>query len=136
MIDEKKEKSKILVQRQTLLHTLQQSMQKIVQDKVPKNNIVKEKANFTVNSTMQNAVKNVLNKTTKNFRYNYKRAKERRQIDDLNFRLDRVLRLIRPHYSSDGYMDVVRALQNVSYFEKLDWINQAERKYDKHRSNT
>ena len=38
MIDEKKEKSKILIQRQTLLHTLQQSMQKIVQDKVPKNN--------------------------------------------------------------------------------------------------
>lgn len=129
MIDEKKSKDKIDSRQtiqQSLLHTLQQS----IQDKLLENKISKEEANSTVKFT----VDKIVNKTAKNFKINYRQAKERRKADDLQFRLDRILRIMRPRFSSDRYMDILRGIGEASYYEKLDFIAKMERLYDKHRT--
>lgn len=129
MIDEKKSKDKIVSRQtiqQSLLHTLQQS----IQDKLLENKISKEEANSTVKFT----VDKIVNKTAKNFKINYRQAKERRRADDLQFRLDRILRIMRPRFSSDRYMDILRSIGEASYYEKLDFIAKMERMYDEHRT--
>ena len=102
MIDEKNSKDKIVIRQsiqQSLLHTLQQC----IHDNVLQNKINKEKAKFTVKFTVDHLVK----KTAKNFNMNYRMAKERAKVDEMQFRLDRILRMMRPNFSTENYKDII-----------------------------
>jgi len=80
--------------------------------------------NLTKNSKN---IQNIISKTTKNFNINYRRSIDSRKRDEEKHRLDRVLRIIKPWYSEDGYMDILRGLQKASHFEKLDFIRNMEK---------
>ena len=129
MIDEKNSKDKIVSRQsiqQSLLHTLQQC----IDDNVLQNKNNKEKAKSTVKFTVDRLVK----KTAKNFNMNYRMAKERAKVDEMQFLLDRILRMMRPKFSTENYKDIIIGLQSASYYEKLDFIIEMEKKYDKHRT--
>jgi len=140
MIDEKKSKDKIVSRQsiqQSLRHTLANSIDKLQVKNISKENKVNDAANFTVNSTAkQNAIKSIVSKTTKNFNVNYRNAKERRRTDDMQFRLDRILRKIRPNYSEQNYMQLLRNLQEASFYEKYDFIIEMEKTLAQHNSIT
>ena len=144
MIDEKKSKDKIVSRRsiqQSLRHTLAKSLDKLQVNNLSKENKVKSTVNFTANFTVdheakQNAVKSIVSKTTKNFNVNYRNAKERRRTDDMQFRLDRILRKIRPNYSEQNYMQLLRNLQEASFYEKYDFIIEMEKTLAQHNSIT
>ena len=123
MIDNKIEKNKIVSRRsiqQSLRHTLAKSIDKLQVKNISKENKVNNAANFTVNSTVrQNAVQNIVSKTTKNFNVNYRNAKERRRTDDMQFRLDRILRKIRPNYSEQNYIDLLRNLRKHRFMKNM-----------------
>jgi len=135
MIDEKNLKDKIVSRQsiqQSLRHTLANSIDKLLTNNISKENKVNSTAKFTANFTVDqdarsNAVKNIVNKTTKNFNVNYRNAKERRRTDDMQFRLDRILRKIRPKYSEQNYMDLLRGLQEVSFYQKYEFIIEMEK---------
>jgi len=142
MIDEKNSKDKIVSRQsiqQSLRHTLAKSIDKLLVNNLSKENKVKSTVNFTANFTVdhearQNAVKSIVSKTTKNFNVNYRNAKERRRTDDMQFRLDRILRKIRPRYSEQNYMQLLRNLQEASFYEKYDFIIEMEKTLAKHNS--
>lgn len=140
MIDEKKSKDKIVIRQsiqQSLRHTLANSIDKLQVKNISKENKVNDAANFTVNFTAkQNAIKSIVSKTTKNFNVNYRNAKERRRTDDMQFRLDRILRKIRPNYSEQNYMQLLRNLQEASFYEKYDFIIEMEKTLAQHNSIT
>mgnify|MGYP003134144878 FL=1 len=140
MIDNKIEKNKIVSRQsiqQSLRHTLAKSIDKLQVKNISKENKVNDAANFTVNSTVrQNAVQNIVSKTTKNFNVNYRNAKERRRTDDMQFRLDRILRKIRPNYSEQNYIQLLRNLQEASFYEKYDFIIEMEKTLAKHNRIT
>tara|TARA_R100001480_G_scaffold3315_1_gene8896 strand:+ start:645 stop:1067 length:423 start_codon:yes stop_codon:yes gene_type:complete len=140
MIDEKNSKDKIVSRQsiqQSLRHTLANSIDKLQVKNISKENKVNDAANFTVNSTAkQNAIKSIVSKTTKNFNVNYRNAKERRRTDDMQFRLDRILRKIRPNYSEQNYMQLLRNLQEASFYEKYDFIIEMEKTLAQHNSIT
>ena len=140
MIDEKNSKDKIVNRQsiqQSLRHTLANSIDKLQVKNISKENKVNDAANFTVNSTAkQNAIKSIVSKTTKNFNVNYRNAKERRRTDDMQFRLDRILRKIRPNYSEQNYMQLLRNLQEASFYEKYDFIIEMEKTLAKHNRIT
>lgn len=135
MIDEKNSKDKIASRQsiqQSLRHTLANSIDKLLTNNISKENKVNSTAKFTANFTVDqdarsNAVKNIVSKTTKNFNVNYRNAKERRRTDDMQFRLDRILRKIRPKYSEQNYMDLLRGLQEVSFYQKYEFIIEMEK---------
>ena len=140
MIDEKNSKDKIVSRQsiqQSLRHTLANSIDKLQVKNISKENKVNDAANFTVNFTAkQNAIKSIVSKTTKNFNVNYRNAKERRRTDDMQFRLDRILRKIRPNYSEQNYMQLLRNLQEASFYEKYDFIIEMEKTLAQHNSIT
>ena len=144
MIDNKIEKNKIVSRQsiqQSLRHTLANSIDKLLVNNLSKENKVKSTVNFTANFTvdheaMQNAIKYIVSKTTKNFNVNYRNAKERRRTDDMQFRLDRILRKIRPNYSEQNYMQLLRNLQEASFYEKYDFIIEMEKTLAQHNSIT
>ena len=144
MIDEKNSKDKIVSRQsiqQSLRHTLAKSIDKLLVNNLSKENKVKSTVNFTANFTVdhearQNAVKSIVSKTTKNFNINYRNAKERRRTDDMQFRLDRILRKIRPNYSEQNYMQLLRNLQEASFYEKYDFIIEMEKTLAQHNSIT
>ena len=144
MIDNKIEKNKIVSRQsiqQSLRHTLAKSIDKLLVKNISKENKVKSTVNFTANFTVdhearQNAVQNIVSKTTKNFNVNYRNAKERRRTDDMQFRLDRILRKIRPRYSEQNYMQLLRNLQEASFYEKYDFIIEMEKTLAQHNSIT
>jgi len=140
MIDEKNSKDKIVSRQsiqQSLRHTLAKSIDKLQVKNIRKEKKVNDAANFTVNSTAkQNAIKSIVSKTTKNFNVNYRNAKERRRTDDMQFRLDRILRKIRPNYSEQNYMQLLRNLQEASFYEKYDFIIEMEKTLAQHNSIT
>lgn len=140
MIDEKKSKDKIVSRQsiqQSLRHTLANSIDKLQVKNISKENKVKSTVNFTANFTAkQNAIKSIVSKTTKNFNVNYRNAKERRRTDDMQFRLDRILRKIRPNYSEQNYMQLLRNLQEASFYEKYDFIIEMEKTLAQHNSIT
>jgi len=144
MIDEKNSKDKIVSRQsiqQSLRHTLAKSIDKLLVNNLSKENKVKSTVNFTANFTVdhearQNAVKSIVSKTTKNFNINYRNAKERRRTDDMQFRLDRILRKIRPRYSEQNYMQLLRNLQEASFYEKYDFIIEMEKTLAQHNSIT
>ena len=144
MIDNKIEKNKIVSRQsiqQSLRHTLANSIDKLLVNNLSKENKVKSTVNFTANFTVdheakQNAIKSIVSKTTKNFNVNYRNAKERRRTDDMQFRLDRILRKIRPNYSEQNYMQLLRNLQEASFYEKYDFIIEMEKTLAQHNSIT
>lgn len=140
MIDEKNSKDKIVSRQsiqQSLRHTLANSIDKLQVKNISKENKVKSTVNFTANFTAkQNAIKSIVSKTTKNFNVNYRNAKERRRTDDMQFRLDRILRKIRPNYSEQNYMQLLRNLQEASFYEKYDFIIEMEKTLAQHNSIT
>lgn len=71
-------------------------------------------------------VKQLIRKTTKHLNPNYRRAIDRRQIDEPSWRLDRIMRKIRPGYSVDGYKRLMTAVWRLSDFERKLWIRQME----------
>ena len=144
MIDEKNSKDKIVSRQsiqQSLRHTLAKSIDKLQVKNISKENKVKSTVNFTANFTVdhearQNAVKSIVSKTTKNFNVNYRNAKERRRTDDMQFRLDRILRKIKHQYSEQNYMQLLRNLQEASFYEKYDFIIEMEKTLAQHNSIT
>jgi hypothetical protein len=64
-------------------------------------------------------IKDLISKTTKFTNINYKNSIDSRRRDEDKHRLDRVMRTIKPWYSEDGYMDIIRGLQQASHFEKV-----------------
>ena len=140
MIDNKIEKNKIVSRQsiqQSLRHTIAKSLDKLQVNNLSKENKVNSTANFTANFTVrQNAVQNIVSKTTINFNVNYRNAKERRRTDDMQFRLDRILRKIRPNYSEQNYMQLLRNLQEASFYEKYDFIIEMEKTLAQHNRIT
>jgi len=136
MIDNKIQKNKIVSRQsiqQSLRQTLAESIDKLLVNNLSKENKVKSTVNFTANFTVrQNAVQNIVSKTTKNFNVNYRNAKERRRTDDMQFRLDRLLRKLRPNYSELDYMDLLRSLQVASFYQKYEFIIEMEKKLAQH----
>lgn len=136
MIDNKIQKNKIVSRQsiqQSLRQTLAESIDKLLVNNLSKENKVNSTAKFTANFTVrQNAVQNIVSKTTKNFNVNYRNAKERRRTDDMQFRLDRILRKIRPRYSEQNYMELLRGLQEASYYQKYDFIIEMEKTLAQH----
>ena len=109
-------------------------------------NIDKDKASYTASYTascteeprkdFSKEINKLVSKAAKFTSYNYVNAINQRKRDDQQFRLNRLLRKMRPHYSEDGYMDVVRAIQKASHFERLDFILKMERVYFKKHNRT
>ena len=136
MIDNKIQKNKIVSRQsiqQSLRQTLAESIDKLLVNNLSKENKVNSTAKFTANFTVrQNAVQNIVSKTSKNFNVNYRNAKERRRTDDMQFRLDRILRKIRPNYSEQNYMQLLRNLQEASFYEKYDFIIEMEKTLAQH----
>ena len=126
MIDNKIQKNKIVSRQsiqQSLRQTLAESIDKLLVNNLSKENKVNSTAKFTANFTVKkNAVQSIVSKTTKNFNVNYRNAKERRRTDDMQFRLDRILRKIRPRYSEQNYMELLRGLQEASYYQKCQTL--------------
>ena len=140
MIDNKIEKNKIVSRQsiqQSLRHTLANSIDKLLVNNLSKENKVKSTVNFTANFTVdheakQNAIKSIVSKTTKNFNVNYRNAKERRRADDMQFRLDRILRKLRPQYSEQNYIVLLKSLQDASFYQKYDFIIEMEKTFAQH----
>tara|TARA_X000001316_G_C912435_1_gene27460 strand:+ start:463 stop:876 length:414 start_codon:yes stop_codon:yes gene_type:complete len=136
MIDNKIQKNKIVSRQsiqQSLRQTLAESIDKLLVNNLSKENKVNSTAKFTANFTVKkNAVQSIVSKTTKNFNVNYRNAKERRRTDDMQFRLDRILRKIRPRYSEQNYMELLRGLQEASYYQKYDFIIEMEKTLAQH----
>jgi hypothetical protein len=81
-------------------------------------------------------IKDLISKTTKFTNINYKNSIDSRRRDEDKHRLDRVMRTIKPWYSEDGYMDIIRGLQQASHFEKLDFIRNMEKAIVERRKAT
>tara|TARA_R110002126_G_scaffold35029_1_gene108076 strand:- start:10 stop:468 length:459 start_codon:yes stop_codon:yes gene_type:complete len=97
------------------------------------------KASCTASSPWTKNSKNIqdiISKTSKNFNVNYRNSIDSRRQDEYKYRLDKVLRTIKPWYSEDGYMDILRSLQRASHFEKIDFIRNMEKVVAKRRKTT
>jgi len=81
-------------------------------------------------------IKDLISKTTKFTNINYKNSIDSRRRDEDKHRLDRVMRTIKSWYSEDGYMDIIRGLQQASHFEKLDFIRNMEKAIVERRKAT
>ena len=81
-------------------------------------------------------IEDLISKTTKFTNINYKNSIDSRRRDEDKHRLDRVLRIVKPWYSEDGYMDILRSLQKASQFEKIDFIMNMEKAVAKRRKAT
>jgi hypothetical protein len=81
-------------------------------------------------------IEDLISKTTKFTNINYKNSIDSRRRDEDKHRLDRVMRTIKPWYSEDGYMDIIRGLQQASHFEKLDFIRNMEKAIVERRKAT
>ena len=81
-------------------------------------------------------IEDLISKTTKFTNINYKNSIDSRRRDEDKHRLDRVMRTIKSWYSEDGYMDIIRGLQQASHFEKLDFIRNMEKAIVERRKAT
>ena len=113
---------------QLALQTALQNALATVQSKNSNINNKTSEASCTASYTARpKNIKDLVGKTAKNFNINYRRSIDSRKRDEEKHRLDRVLRIIKPWYSEDGYMDILRGLQKASHFEKLDFIRNMEK---------
>ena len=113
---------------QLALQTALQNALATVQLKDSNINNKTSKARYTASYTARHKnIKDIVGKTDKNFNINYRKSIDSRREDEYKHRLDRVLRIVKPWYSEDGYMDILRGLQKASHFEKLDFIRNMEK---------
>ena len=144
VLDNKKTLDKIqLVVKRDLQKALDNAL-KTIQSKINLN-IDKDKASYTTSYTAscttscddkKKHIKDLISKTTKFTNINYKNSIDSRRRDEDKHRLDRVMRTIKPWYSEDGYMDIIRGLQQASHFEKLDFIRNMEKAIVERRKAT
>jgi len=92
---------------------------------LPINSLYKESI---ASSTKLADIQRIISKTAKHTKPAYRRAIERRKIDEWGYRLDRVLKPLRRSHSIDAYKEVMRALSRMSEFEKHYFIKQLELK--------
>jgi len=71
-------------------------------------------------------VQQLIQKTAKHTKPAYRRAIDRRKVDEWGYRLDRVLKRLRRSHSVEGYKDIVRAFSNMSEFERRYFIKKME----------
>ena len=143
-LDNKKPLDKIqLVVKRDLQIALENAL-KTIQSKINLN-IDKDKASYTTSYTAscttscddkKKHIKDLISKTTKFTNINYKNSIDSRRRDEDKHRLDRVMRTIKSWYSEDGYMDIIRGLQQASHFEKLDFIRNMEKAIVERRKAT
>ena len=140
VLDNKKTLDKIqLVVKRDLQIALENAL-KTIQSKINLN-IDKDKASYTTSCTASlrakpRNIKDLVSRTTKNFNINYRKSIDSRKQDEEKHRLDRVMRTIKHWYSEDGYMDIIRGLQQASHFEKLDFIRNMEKAIVERRKAT
>jgi hypothetical protein len=149
VLDNKKTLDKIqLAVKQELQIALDNAL-KTIQSKIKINTNTKDKASYTdsykasykasCKASCDDKKKNIedlISKTTKFTNINYKNSIDSRRRDEDKHRLDRVMRTIKPWYSEDGYMDIIRGLQQASHFEKLDFIRNMEKAIVERRKAT
>ena len=149
VLDNKKTLDKIqLAVKQELQIALDNAL-KTIQSKIKININTEDKASYTdsykasykasCKASCDNKKKNIedlISKTTKFTNINYKNSIDSRRRDEDKHRLDRVMRTIKPWYSEDGYMDIIRGLQQASHFEKLDFIRNMEKAIVERRKAT
>lgn len=122
---------------QLALQTALQNALATVQLKDSSINNKTSEASYTASYTARpKNIKDLVGKTAKNFNINYRKSIDSRRQDEYKHRLDRVLRNIKPWYSEDGYMDILRSLQKASQFEKIDFIMNMEKAIAKRRKAT
>ena len=143
-LDNKKPLDKIQLAVQQDLQKALDNALKTIQSKINLN-IDKDKASYTTSYTAscttscddkKKHIKDLISKTTKFTNINYKNSIDSRRRDEDKHRLDRVMRTIKPWYSEDGYMDIIRGLQQASHFEKLDFIRNMEKAIVERRKAT
>ena len=143
-LDNKKPLDKIQLAVQQELQIALDNAIKTIQSKI-KLNIDKDKASYTTSYTAscttscddkKKHIKDLISKTTKFTNINYKNSIDSRRRDEDKHRLDRVMRTIKSWYSEDGYMDIIRGLQQASHFEKLDFIRNMEKAIVERRKAT
>ena len=121
---------------------LQKALQKALTTVQSKNSNINNKtseASYTASCNLTKNSKNIqeiIKKAAKHTNVNYVNSIDSRRQDEEKHRLDRVLRIIKPWYSEDGYMDILRGLQRASHFEKLDFIMNMEKVVAKRRKAT
>ena len=144
VLDNKKTLDKIQLAVQQDLQKALDNALKTIQSKINLN-IDKDKASYTTSYTASCAtscddkkkhIKDLISKTTKFTNINYKNSIDSRRRDEDKHRLDRVMRTIKSWYSEDGYMDIIRGLQQASHFEKLDFIRNMEKAIVERRKAT
>ena len=144
VLDNKKTLDKIQLAVQQDLQKALDNALKTIQSKINLN-IDKDKASYTTSYTAsfttscddkKKHIKDLISKTTKFTNINYKNSIDSRRRDEDKHRLDRVMRTIKSWYSEDGYMDIIRGLQQASHFEKLDFIRNMEKAIVERRKAT
>ena len=140
VLDNKKTLDKIQLAVQQDLQKALDNALKTIQSKINLN-IDKDKASYTASCTTscddkKKHIKDLISKTTKFTNINYKNSIDSRRRDEDKHRLDRVMRTIKSWYSEDGYMDIIRGLQQASHFEKLDFIRNMEKAIVERRKAT
>ena len=144
-VDNKKTLDKIqLAVKQELQIALDNAL-KTIQSKIKININTEDKASYTDSykasckascDDKKKNIKDLISKTTKFTNINYKNSIDSRRRDEDKHRLDRVMRTIKSWYSEDGYMDIIRGLQQASHFEKLDFIRNMEKAIVERRKAT
>jgi len=149
VLDNKKTLDKIqLAVKQELQIALDNAL-KTIQSKIKININTEDKASYTDSykasytascttscDDKKKHIKDLISKTTKFTNINYKNSIDSRRRDEDKHRLDRVMRTIKSWYSEDGYMDIIRGLQQASHFEKLDFIRNMEKAIVERRKAT
>tara|TARA_R110000737_G_scaffold100154_1_gene134097 strand:+ start:16 stop:474 length:459 start_codon:yes stop_codon:yes gene_type:complete len=149
VLDNKKTLDKIqLAVKQELQIALDNAL-KTIQSKIKININTEDKASYTDSykasykasckascDDKKKHIEDLISKTTKFTNINYKNSIDSRRRDEDKHRLDRVMRTIKSWYSEDGYMDIIRGLQQASHFEKLDFIRNMEKAIVERRKAT
>ena len=72
-------------------------------------------------------VASLVKKAKLNMKSGYKIAKQRRaRMDDIDWRVEKALRKLKPRCSRDYYHQVVRAVHRMSKTEKANWLEKVE----------
>ncbi|BAQ85820.1 hypothetical protein [uncultured Mediterranean phage uvMED] len=76
-------------------------------------------------------VQNLLRRTTLNMNAQYRQAKDRRRrMDGIDWRTQRVFKVLRRRLSIDRFNQTVRYVGRLSRVDKSDWLDEAEVLYE------
>ena len=88
----------------------------------PDSKDIDSKASYTLAD-----VQRVVKRLSKNMKPAYRRAIERRKVDEWGWRLDRILRPLRRSYSADAFKDLTKQVYAMSELERRYWIKRMEK---------